>query len=98
MEALKHWQRLKVYRILLARYLEKGKIEVVYREIESLTRIQLKMIFRWLISKSQLKDCVKSDTMRRSTIVIIMGISKKVVKLFSKKLRFGGVFKVVEKY
>lgn len=33
-EALKHWQQLKIYEMLLARYFEKRKIKVLYQKIE----------------------------------------------------------------
>lgn len=33
-EALEHWQKLKVYKISLAQYLEKEKIELLCQEIE----------------------------------------------------------------
>ena len=43
-EVLECWQRLKVYGMSLARYLGKGKMELLCREIESSTGIQLKTI------------------------------------------------------
>lgn len=38
-EILKHWQRLKVNRISLERYLEEGKMELLKRELELSTGI-----------------------------------------------------------
>lgn len=55
-EALERWQRLKVHGMSLARYLEEGKMEILCREIESSTGIQLKTVPRWLIGKSQLEE------------------------------------------
>ena len=40
-EALERWQRLKVHGMSLARYLGKGKMEILCREIESSIGIQL---------------------------------------------------------
>ena len=36
---LKYWQRIKVYRMPLDKYLENGKIEIFKREIESLIEV-----------------------------------------------------------
>ena len=97
-ETLERWQRLKVHRMLLAKYLEEGKMELLCREIESSTGIQLKMVFCWLISESQLEKRLESGTERRSAIVITVGTSKKAAKLCFKGLRFKEALKVVEKY
>ena len=43
-EALERWQRLKVHGMSLARYLGEGKMELLCREIESSTGIQLKTL------------------------------------------------------
>ncbi len=82
----------------LARYLGKGKMEVLCRKIELSTRIQLKIIPRWLINKSRLEERFESGIEKRSAIVIIVGTREEVAKLCSKGLRFGGALKVVEKY
>lgn len=42
-EALKHLQKLKVYKMSLVKYLGKKKIELLWREIESSTEIKLKV-------------------------------------------------------
>ncbi len=97
-EALKQWQRLKVHGMSLARYLGNRKMELLQREIESLTGIQLKTMPRWLISETQLEERLESGIGKRSAIVITVGNSTEVSKLCSKGLRFGGVLKVVEKY
>ncbi len=97
-EALERWQRLKVHGMSLARYLGKGKMEVLCREIESSTGIQLKTVPRWLISESRLEERLESGTGRGSAIVITVGTSEEAAKLCSKGLRFGGALKVVEKY
>lgn len=44
METLERLQRLKVHEMSLARYLEKWKIELFYREIELSTKILLKTV------------------------------------------------------
>ena len=54
-EILEHWQRLKVHEMPLERYLGEGKMELLKREVESSTGIQLKALPRWLISESRLK-------------------------------------------
>lgn len=97
-EALERWQRLKVHGMSLARYLGEGKMELLCREIESSTGIQLKTVPRWLISESRLEERLESGTGRGSAIVITVGTSEEAVKLCSKGLRFGGALKVVEKY
>ena len=97
-EVLERWQRLKVHGMLLARYLGEGKMELLCREIESSTGIQLKTIPRWLISESRLEKRLDSDTGRGSAIVITVGTSEEAAKLCSKGLRFGEALKVVEKY
>lgn len=38
-EVLEHWQRLKVNKILLNKYLEEGKIELLKRKVKSATGI-----------------------------------------------------------
>lgn len=97
-EALEHWQRLKMHGISLAKYLGEGKMEVFCQEIKSSTGMKLKTVPCWLISEIQLKDCLESGTEKRFTIIITVGTSKEVTKLCFKRLRFGRVLKVVEKY
>ena len=97
-EALERWQRLKVHGMSLARYLGEGKMEVLCREIESSTGIQLKTVPCWLISESQLEKRLESGTGRGSAIVITVGTSEEASKLCSRRLRFGGALKVVKKY
>lgn len=55
-EELQHWQRLKVHSMPLSRYLGKGKIELLKREVESSTRIKLKTVSRWLIHENRLRE------------------------------------------
>lgn len=54
-EIPKHWQQLKVYDMLLERYLRKRKMKLLKREVKPAIRIQLKTISYWLISKSHLR-------------------------------------------
>ena len=51
-ETLERWQRLKVHRMSLVRYLGEEKIKLFCQKIESSTGIQLKTVPRWLISES----------------------------------------------
>ncbi len=97
-EALERWQRLKVHGMPLARYLGEGKMELLRREIESSTGIQLKTLPRWLISEAPLEERLESETGRGSAIVITVGNSAEASTLCAKGLRFGGAPKVVEKY
>ena len=97
-ETLEHWQRLKVYRIFLAQYLGKGKIELLCQEINSSTKMQLKTLPCWLISEIQLEKRLKSANGRRSTIVITVRNDAEALKLCFKGLRFEEALKVVKRY
>lgn len=82
----------------LAQYLEDGKIELLWREIESSTRIEWKTQLCWLINEPQLEKRLELGSGRGSVIVIILRSSAEVSKLCLKRLRFGGGLKVVENY
>ncbi len=82
----------------LERYLGKGKIELFKREVELSTRIQLKTIPRWLIHESRLKEGQESGYYCSSFIIITVVSSSEATHLCAKGLRFGGTFKVVERY
>lgn len=97
-ETHERWERLKVDGMSLARYLGDGKMELLRREIESSTGIELKTQPRWLISEARLEERLESGSERGSAIVITVGNSSEASKLCSKGLRFGGALKVVEKY
>lgn len=97
-EALECWQRLKIHRLSLTKYLEKEKIKLFCQEIELSTEIQLKTIPYWLINKSQLEERLLFSTKRESANVIKVDTSKKVAKLCSNRLRFGGTLKIIKKY
>lgn len=56
------------------------------------------MVSSWLISENWLEKYLEFYIKRTSAIVIIVNISKKIAKLYSKKLRFGKAFKILEKY
>ena len=60
-EVFEHWQWLKVHGMPLERYLGEGKIELLKREVESATGIQLKVLPRWLISENRLRAQQKSS-------------------------------------
>lgn len=97
-EAFEQWQRLKVHGMPLLQYLEEGKIDLLYREIESFTGIKLKTRPRGLINEVRLKERLESGTGKGSAIVITVGNSIEAAKLYAKELRFGGALKVVERY
>ena len=54
-EILEQWQRLKVHGMLMERYLRPGKMDLLKKEVESLTGIPLKATPRWLINEDRLK-------------------------------------------
>lgn len=71
-EILEHWQRLKIHGMLLERYLGEGKMELLKREVESSTGIQLKILPRWLISEDRLREAQTTQNKRGSAIVIMV--------------------------
>ena len=97
-EVLEHWQRLKVHGMSLERYLGEGKMELLQREVESSTGIQLKTLPRWLISENRLRDQQEAGNKRGSAIVITVKGESEAKHLCASGLRFGGAVKVVEKY
>lgn len=52
-ETLKFWQRLKIHKMLLTKYLRKRKIELFCQEIELFIELYFKTKSHWLIGKSQ---------------------------------------------
>lgn len=84
--------------MLLVRYHGKRKIEVLCCKIKLSTKTKLKTVLCWLISKSQLEECLESGTKKRSAIFIIVGTSEETTNLFSIKLRYEGMLKIVKKY
>ncbi len=97
-EIPEHWQRLKVHGMPLKRYLGEGKMELLKREVESVTGIQLKLAPRWLINESRLREQQESSNKRGSAIVITVGNKAEAKRLCVSGLRFGGIVKRVEKY
>ncbi len=96
-EILEHWQRLKVHRMSLERYLGEGSMDLLKREVESSTGIQLKSLPRWLINKIRLKE--QQDTRKRgSAIMITVKGEAEAKKLCASGLQFEGAIKVVERY
>lgn len=55
----------------LKRYPKEGKIELLKRKVESAMKIQLKLVFQWLISKNRLGKQQKSNNERGSAIIIM---------------------------
>lgn len=97
-EILEQWQRLKVHGMALDRYLGSGKLELLKREVESSTGIQLKTMPRWLISENRLKEEQKKGSKTGSAIVITVSNEIEAKRLLANGLRFGGAVKKVEKY
>lgn len=97
-KALEHWQRLKVYGIPLARYLNERKIELLRRKVELSIEVQLKTSPCWLIYKSQLRERQELGNYRGSSIIIIVANNSDTTYLCAKRLRFGGTLKGVERY
>ena len=97
-EVLENWQRLKVHGMPLERYLGEGKMELLKREVESATGIELKTLPRWLISESRLREQQEANNKRGSAIVITVSGENEGKRLCASGLRFGGIVKVVEKY
>ena len=97
-EILEQWQRLKVHGMLLKRYLEPGKMELLKREVESSTGIPLQATPCWLINEERLKKQQKTNNKRGSAIVITVGNENLAKKLIASGLRFRGAVKKVEKF
>ena len=97
-EVLEHWQRLKIHGMPLERYLAAGSMELLKREVESSTDIQLKALPRWLINENRLREQQETGNKRGSAIVITVKGDAEAKKLCASGLRFGGVVRVVERY
>ena len=97
-EILEHWQRLKVHGMSLERYLGEGKMELLKREVESSTGIQLKTLPRWLISEDRLREAQTTGNKRGSAIVITVKGETEAKRLCASGLRFGGLVRMVEKF
>lgn len=97
-EAPERWQRLKVHGMSLVRYLREGKMELLYREIESSAGIKLKTLPHWLINEVRLEGRLESGNNKGSAIIITMGKIIEASRLCSKGLRFRGAPKGVENY
>ncbi len=82
----------------LDRYLGSGKLELLKREVESSTGIQLKTMPRWLISEDRLKEQQEKGSKRGSAIVLTVSNEIEAKRLLANGLRFGGTVKKVEKY
>ena len=67
---LEHWQRLKIHKMSLEKYLGEGKMKLLQRKVESSTGIQLKTLPRWLINKNRRRDQQEAGNKWRSTILI----------------------------
>lgn len=72
-------------------------MELLKREVESSTGIQLKALPRWLINENRLREQQETGN-RGSAIVITVQGETEAKKLCASGLRFGGVVRVVERY
>ncbi len=97
-EILEHWQRPKVHGMSLERYLGEKKMELLKREVEPLTRIQLSALLRWLSNEDRLREQQETGNKGNSAIVITVKGESEAKQLCASGLRFGGVVRVVEKY
>ena len=97
-EILEHWHRLKIHGMSLDRYLGLGNMELLKREVESLTGISLKTILRWLINENRLREQQENNNKRGSAIIITVSNEMEAKRLLASGLRFGGAIKKVEKY
>lgn len=68
-EILEHWQRPKIYGILLEMYLKRS-MELLKCKVESSTVIQLKAFSRWLINKYRLRKQQETGNKRGFDIII----------------------------
>ena len=82
----------------LERYLGEGKMELLKREVESSTGIQLKTLPRCLINEDRLREAQTTGSKRGSAIVITVKGETEAKKLCASGLRFGGLVRVVEKF
>lgn len=71
-EILEYWQHLKIYRILLERYLGDRKIDFLKKKVELLTRIQLKTVPHWLVNKNRFKKKERAGNKRGLGIMIMV--------------------------
>ncbi len=81
---LERWHRLKVYGMLLMRYLGEGTMELLCREIKSSTGIKLKTMPQWLISKARLEERLKTGNGKGLAIIITIGNKVEASKLCAK--------------
>lgn len=84
-KAFKNSQRLKMYKMLLEKYFQKEKIELVFYKIKSFNHIKRKITYLQLINKARLEKRLKFCNKKKSAILIIVKNSMKTSQLFSKK-------------
>ena len=73
-------------------------MELLKREVESSTEIQLKALPRWLINKNRLREQQETGNKRGSAILITVKGEAEAKQLCASGLRFEGVLRVVERY
>lgn len=85
-EILEQWQRLKVHGMSFKRYLEPGKLELLKKEVESLTGIPLKTMPCWLINEDCLKEQQDKSNKQGSAIVITVSNEIEAMRLIANGL------------
>lgn len=97
-KVLERWHRLKVYRISFIYYLGDGKKVLFCWKIKSSIGIKLKTTSKWLINKKRLEKYLKLENKKRFVMMIIVENKLEALNFYAKKLKFGEISKVVEKY
>ncbi len=83
-ETLEQCERLKVHGMSLMRYLGDGKMELLRREIESSTGIELKTRPRWLISEARLEERLESGNGRGQLLLLQLEVARKPLNFVQK--------------
>lgn len=82
----------------LDRYLELRKLEILKKEVEFSTNIQLKTMPHQLINENRFKKKQEKRNKRRSAILIIVSNKIEAKQLLANGFCFGGAMKKLEKY
>lgn len=82
----------------LARYFRPNKINILKKEIESLSKITLKVVSQYFINKKRLKKQQKVYNKQGTTIFIIVSNKYKVKQLSAKGFWFRKRVKMVQNF
>lgn len=86
-----------MHRMLLERYLGKGSIELLKRQVKSFIKVPLKALFCLFIYNIHLRK--QQEAMKQqSAIVIIIKGKVEANKLCAFGFQLGGIVRVVERY